>query len=168
MKKREITIDINTVRARLLAESGYMARSRSGMGMPDGVTGSILMTDDDKHAIDNWIRSAINETAYTIGQHFGQCSVNYVPSAEGGNATYIVSFIQPHNYPDKGIEQLGDCMSAFIAAAVQQQWSMIVKPDEANIAAVKVQENRTLMKALLTMRTRPTVEQTPDDNVIEL
>ena len=163
-----MTVNLNGIHAKLLAESGYTTRSRQALGAPDEVTESMLMTDDEKRILESWVRSALNEAAHTIGQHFGQCSVKRLATDGEEDKRYIISFPRPHNYPVAAIEQLKECVTELAIATAQQQWSMTVKPDEANIAAVRVQQARALMKGILTMRTRPSKGNIPTDNVIEL
>lgn len=166
METTIITIDSNEIESKLLAESGYTARSRSALGMPDEVARNMLMTGDEKRIIGNWIRSAVNEAAHIIGQHFGSCTAKQHTTAEG--CSYRITFSQPHNYPEDAVQQISDCVTELVTAIVQQRWSMTVKPDEASIPALRVQQMLSMMKRLLTMRQRPSKERGPSENVIEL
>ena len=168
MKKAEITISTGSIHSRLSAESGYTATARSASGIPETMTQRMLITDDERRVIDNWIRSSINEAAFLIGRHLGRCSVNYLP-ADGENAAkYILSFPQPHNYPTEAIMQLGECIAELTTGNVQQQWCMTVKPDETSIPALRVQQAQTRLKELLVMRSRPIPADGTGENIIGL
>ena len=152
----------------LSAESGYTATARSAAGIPEAMTQSMLITDDEKRVIDNWIRNSINEATFLIGRHLGRCSVNYLPDDGQNTAKYILSFPQPHNYPTDAIMQLGECIVELTTGNVQQQWCMTVKPDETSIPAFRVQQAQIRLKELLAIRSRPLPAEVTGEKIIGL
>jgi hypothetical protein len=166
MKYREIRINVEELYRRLFAESGYIAMSRSAMGVPDRIVDTMQATDDERRIIDNWIKSSVNETAHAINRHLGSCSVRHCKENDGQE--FIISFKAPHNYPDEAIGLLQECAMDLVFKRTMQQWNMAMKPDEASITAAGAQSDALRFRELLAQRDRPTKEKGKTENLIEL
>ena len=168
MKDREIRIDVEELYKRLFTESGYIAMSRSAMGVPDRLVDTMQTTDDERRIIDNWIKSCVNEIAHAINRYLGPCSVIFGKENGNNDLGFIISFKAPHNYPEEAIGLLQECAMDLVFKRTMQQWNMAMKPDEASITAAGAQSDALRFRELLAQRDRPTKEKGKTENLIEL
>lgn len=167
MKENRININSDALYSRLFTESGYISLSRSTMGIPDELSTIVQITEDDKRAIERYILSSINEVAHTISRYLSPASVRHLYDETAGKRDYTLSFMLPANYPDECRPMLEEAINDIIVDRTLQYWSMIVKPDEANIQAAKVQSNVGRLRELLALRKYPH-HNDESDNIIEL
>ena len=168
MKDREIRIDVEELYKRLFTESGYIAMSRSAMGVPDRLVDTMQTTDDERRIIDNWIKSSVNEIAHVINRYLGPCSVIFGKDNGNSDLGFTISFKAPHNYPEEATEMLQECAIDLVFKRTVQQWNMAMKPDEASITAAGAQADALRFRELLALRKRPTRENGKNENLIEL
>lgn len=167
MKENKININSDALYSRLFTESGYISLSRSTMGIPDELSSVVQITEDDKRAIERYISSSINEVAHTISRYLSPASVKYLCDATGGTTEYAISFTLPANYPDECRKMIEEAVNDIVVDRTLQYWSMMVKPDEANIQAAKVQSNVGRLRELLSLRKYPH-RNAGSNNIIEL
>lgn len=163
----EIRINVEELYKRLFTESGYIAHSRSAMGLYDSIVGIMNITDDERRIIDKWIRSSVNEIAHAINRYLSPCCAKYYNDDSSG-AEYVISFKIPHNYPKETVSLLQECAADLAFKRTMQQWNMAMKPDEANITATGAQADAIRFRELLAQRKKPAREEKRRENIIEL
>ena len=168
MEKITLQVDLDAVYKRLFKESSYVARSRSAMGLSDQLADSITLTGDERPVIEKWITSCVNEIVHSMNRYLGPCSATHRRTGENDAGQYTISVIAPHNYPDGLAMPIKECIIDFIFYNTMQHWYTIIKPDEANIMAVHLQESAARLRELLTHRKRPAKGYGKNENVIEL
>ena len=168
MKEVTITIEWNDIIGRIFAESGYAALARAKAGLPEQFTDILQVTEDDRRILKGYIRDSINEAAVTISRYLAPCSVKFIGNAGEEESLVYLTFTPPHNYPDRMLPALKECISALTVSRCLQYWVLTVKPDEANIHISKAQGELLHMRELLSARTRPVKESGTDDNIIEM
>ena len=155
MNTIRFTITRENVYNRVFATSAYTTRAREAMGIPSGITERMLLTADDRHIIDPMIDSSVNEIAGEIVRyHPGSC-IEF--TKDGDVEGYRFSINAPTNYPAGNADKLAGSIESYIANRTLQNWHISIKPDEANIAAIKAQNDAMTIQSMLTQRTKPTI-----------
>ncbi len=154
MNTIRFTITREDVYDKVFATSAYTARARETMGTPSGITERMLLTADDKRIIDPMIDGSVNEIAGEIARYHPGSSVGI--TGDGDGAGYQFSIATPVNYPAGNADKLTGCLESYIANRTLQNWYTGIKPDEANIFAIKAQNDAMIILAMLTQRTKPT------------
>ena len=155
MEKIEINIKSEDIYNRLYSESGSTSLSRTAMGLPDALAELIQITEDDKRVVDGYITSSVNEVSHTISRYLSPCSVRRIYDETLKANKYNLTFSLPDNYPQECTGMLEDAIIDVVKNRTMQYWSLIVKPDEANIQATKVQSDVGRLRELLAMRSYP-------------
>ena len=155
MNTIRFTITRENVYNRVFATSAYTTRARETMGIPSGITERMLLTADDKHIIDPMIDSSVNEIASEIVRyHPGSC-VEFTKESDAEGYQFCIN--APANYPAGNAGKLAGSIESYIANRTLQNWYISIKPDEANIAAVKAQNDAMTIQSMLTQRTKPAI-----------
>ena len=154
MNTIRFTITRENIHDKVFATSAYTARARETMGIPPGITERMLLTADDKRIIDPMIDGSVNEIAEEIARYHPGSSVGF--NGEGDEAGYQFSIATPANYPADNADKLAVSIGSYIANRTLQNWYTGIKPDEANIFAIKAQNDAMIIQAMLTQRTKPT------------
>lgn len=155
MNTIRFTITRENVYNRVFATSAYITRARETMGIPSGITERMLLTADDRHIIDPMIDSSVNEIASEIVRyHPGSC-VEFTKESDAEGYQFCIN--APANYPAGNAGKLAGSIESYIANRTLQNWYISIKPDEANIAAVKAQNDAMSIQSMLTQRTKPAI-----------
>lgn len=167
MKENIINIKSETLHSRLHSESGHISLSRSAMGIPDELSTVAQITEDDRRVTERYISSSINEVAHSISRYLSPANVKHLYDETTRTAEYTISFMLPSNYPDGCRKMIEDAVNDIVVDRTLQYWYMVVKPDEANIQAAKVQSDVGRLRELLAVRKQPH-RKSDSDNIIEL
>lgn len=154
MKNIKFVIKKENVYKHIFTASAYTARAREAMGIPRGMVERMVITADDKEAINPLIDNAINEAYGYIARYFANSNVNFTQDNDGGYYAFDIG--TPDNYPGGNSEKLAQCVESYIANSVLQHWYASIKPDEGSLIAVQAQNNAATMQLLLTQREKPT------------
>ena len=138
----------------VFATSAHTARAREAMGIPVDITGRMLLTADDKHVIAPLIDNSVNEVSCDIVRHHPGSSVEF--NRNGNDGEYLFNITVPMNYPTGNAGMLATIIGDYILNRTLQSWYTDIKPDEANAAATKAQNDAGTIQALLTQRIKPT------------
>ncbi len=156
MKEIEISISDKRLFERMKNESGKSALVKESAGQPSKLSARLIMTDDDKRLFDDYVLTAINECAVTIGHYLGECTVSH--DTEQDNNLYRIHrfcITIPANYPEGVTEALEDIITNIVFNRCMQQWYILVKSDDANLSAGKIQLCMKQLQELLALRKKP-------------
>lgn len=151
MNTIKIVITKEDIYGRLFATSAYTARAREAIGTPTGITERMQLTADDKAIIDPMIDSSINEILCYISRYHPGSSVE-----NNDNSEYRFCIPTPANYHTGNADKLAGSIKSYITNLTLQNWYTGIKPDEANIATAKAQNDAITIQAMLTQRAKPT------------
>ncbi len=153
MSTIKIVITKGNIYDRIFSTSAYTARARETLGLPDGIVERMQLTADDRHVIDPMIDSSADEIYGEITRYHPGSSVELTEYENGIN--YEFSIPVPFNYPTGNSDKLARSIESYIANRTLQNWYTGIKPDEANIAAAKAQNDAITIQTMLTQRIKP-------------
>lgn len=147
------TITKKDIYERIFATSAYTSRSREAMGIPAGIIERMQATADEKKLIEPLIDSSVDDAYTHIVRYFPGSTSQFTGDTQDGKYTFYIP--TPTEYPSGNSDRLKRCITSFIVNRTLQAWYTDVKPDEASIAATKVQSDAANIVQLLTQRTKP-------------
>lgn len=156
MKEYRFTINDSVIYKRIASESGFTALARKSAGHPDTLLKLTAITEDEKGFLDNYIPIAINECAAEITRYLAPCNVTEeaeILHSEHMAHTFI--FIQPDNFPDECLKAISDIVMEIVTYSILQQWYILVKSDDANNCALRLQTLDSQLRKLLSIRKKP-------------
>ena len=151
MESITFVITKEDVNRHICATSAHMTRSREAMGIPANIGERMLVTADNKEMIEPHIRNSVNKVFCDVVRYHPGSSVEFTQDG------FKFCINVPSNYPSETGEKLKSCIESYIANSTLQSWYTSIKPDEANIAAILVQNDAATTRQLLVQRTKPTV-----------
>lgn len=156
MKEITITINENDILSRLYSESGYAAYSRESMGEKGMLCDTVTVTEDNYPIIKEYIKLGLYDVVALISHHLSPCSIEHNgKNPITNNYEYLFKLNYPTNYPQHNTTIIKERTIGYTIARVLQEWSMLMKPDEANIHATRALENYNKLKEILSQREKP-------------
>ena len=140
---------------RIFATSAYTTRAREATGMPQSISGNMLLTADEKRIIDPLIENSINEIFSFIVCYHPGTSIDY--STDDNDGAYMFNIKTPANYPAGNEGKLAKSIESYVTNRTLQDWYTCMKPDEASLVAAKTQNDITTLQSLLTQREKPQI-----------
>lgn len=158
MKNLILEINREDVLEHIYKSSAYTARSREAMGIPVSVCDTMQATTDNANIIEPLLEKSVVETESIIREYF---QGNTIVQKEKENGIYYEFEIPvPCNFPEGCKANLEKLIGDYMAQRTMHQWYIVVKPDEAGIAATVVNETAANIRRLLTTREKPHMTST--------
>ena len=141
---------------RMKTESGKMAQAKLYAGQTEKLSAHTIITDDEKGYIDDYIPIAVNECATIINHYLGECRSSRIPDSENtGYHIYVLVIDIPANWPEEATPSLQEIVANIVCNRCLQQWYMLVRADETNSCAAKIQLYMKQLQDILSLRKRP-------------
>ena len=153
MKTVKFVITREDVYKRIFTTSAYTARAREAMGIPAAVAERMLITADDKEAVDPLIDNGMNAVLADIVRYHPGSSMEFTQDGYGGY--YMFHMKSAESYPTGNEEMLTQSIGSYVANRTLQNWYADIKPDEAAMTAAKMQNDAATIHLLLTRREKP-------------
>ena len=153
MKTVKFVITREDVYKRIFTTSAYTARAREAMGIPAAVAERMLITADDKEAVDPLIDNGMNAVLADIVRYHPGSSMEFTQDEYGGY--YMFHMKAAESYPTGNEEMLTQSIGSYVANRTLQNWYADIKPDEAAMTVAKMQNDATTIHLLLTRREKP-------------
>ena len=163
MEKIEIVINPECITERVCRESALLSKSRFAIGIPDALADIIPVTGDEYDIVEKFIEKKLGDIVSSIGHYMPMCTLT-----TRGDKKHTLTLTIPHNYPTENIGKLKSSIEEILFSGAMLEWSLLIKPDEANIHMNKVNETTAHLRALLSERKRPGIEKTERGNIIEI
>lgn len=154
MKEIELKISGKRLIDRMKAESGKTAQIKESAGQAESMSTQAILTDDEKELVNDYIKVAINESIVIINRHLGTCSYTYEPEDSMYNL-YILHVKTPENYPQGVVMSLEEVIYNTLLNRCLQQWYMLVRADDSNMCASKIQLYTQQLQETLSIRKKP-------------
>lgn len=169
MKKIKVKLKKSRLLERVQTHCYYTGEARKQIGFPEPLAAAIQASDDDTAQLNDHIGVAAGEVAKIVSRFLAACS-----TVENGNASHPDIFETefnlsvPDNFPDETISLLTTAIENYCVARTLQLWLAQHKPDESAIIANEAQQAMYNIRELLSVRKRPTIGNTPFENLIKI
>ena len=156
MTEISIVISHNDTMQRVYAETGYTAKARSNIGLSPELSDSMSASEDDSRILERCFISGAKDAAALITRYMTPCNIDIVrDDASNTIDEILLNFNVPRNFHPSVMTTLEKSVEDFIAGHIIQKWMMMMKPDEADIAALKLQTESIRIREMLAMRKKP-------------
>ena len=156
MKEIQLNINEKKLFERMKTESGKMAQAKLYAGQTEKLSAHTIITDDEKGYIDDYIPIAVNECATIINHYLGECRSSRIPDPENTvYHIYVLGIYIPVNWPEEATPSLEEIVANIVCNRCLQQWYMLVRADDANFCAAKIQLYIKQLQDILSLRKRP-------------
>ena len=153
MKTVKFAITREDVYKRIFTTSAYTTRAREALGIPAAVAERMLITADDKEAVDPLIDNGMNAVLADIIRYHPGSSMEFTQDEYGGY--YMFHMKAAESYPTGNEDMLEQSIISYAANRTLKDWYTNIKPDEVGTFAAKVQNDATTIHLLLTQREKP-------------
>ena len=151
MKEIELNIDGGRLFERMRTESGKAAQIKESDGQSEKLSTHSIGTNDEKELIEDYISTAVNECITIISNYLGTCK----PCEDSTPSDIRLCVAIPDNWAEEAVESLKDIVANIIYNRSLQQWYMLVKADDTNLCASKIQLYMKQLQEVLSIRKRP-------------
>ena len=155
MTNLNITISYKDTMRRVYTETGYTAQARSNVGLSPELSDSMSATEEDNRILENEFIAAAKDTSSLITRYMTPCDVKFIKDSKNVTDVTQLVFAVPDNFPSEVVSTLEKSIEEFITSHIIQRWVMIMKPDEANIHAIKMQNETIRIREMLAARKKP-------------
>ena len=156
MKEIQLNINGKKLFERMKAESGKMAQAKLYAGQTEKLSAHTIITDDEKGYVYDYFPIAVNECATIINHYLGECRSSRDADPENtGYHIYVLSIDIPANWPEDARTPLEEIVANIVCNRCLQQWYMLVRADDANSCAAKIQLYMKQLQDMLSLRKRP-------------
>ena len=156
MTEISIVISYSDTMQRVYAESGYTAKARNGIGLSPELSDSMSASEDDSMILERSFISGAKDAAALITRYMAPCYMDIIRNDDTDIIEEILlNFNAPRNFHPGVMTTLEKSVEDFIAGHIMQKWMMIMKPDEADIAALKLQNESIRIREMLATRKKP-------------
>jgi hypothetical protein len=151
MKEIQLSINGERLFERMKTESGKVAQIKESAGQSEKLSTHTIITNDEKEFVEDYISTAINECVTIISHYLGACRPceNSTPN----NINLCIAI--PENWAEDATESLKDIITNIIYNRSLQQWYMLVRADDTNLCASKIQLYMKQLQEVLSIRKRP-------------
>lgn len=150
MTEKQLDISRRTLIERIKAESGKSALVKQSAGQPDRLSTHTIVTENEREIIDDYISTAVNECAVTVEHYLGRCR-----REDKNDGTISLCVTIPENYPEEAVPILEDIVKNIVVNRCLQLWYMLVRADDGNACANKIQLHMKQLQETLALRKRP-------------
>lgn len=159
MKEQEFTVRENDIYHSMEAESSYIAQAGKNSGIPEALCMHSTFTMNEAAMLGREISAAADECAAAITRYLAPCTVTVeIDPADSTRRQHTFRLMLPGNYPEGSLEALIRSITATMLNRCMQQWYLMTRPDEANIYTARLQTSQTALRALLSARSKPSVQ----------
>lgn len=155
MTNLNITISYKDTMRRVYTETGYTAQARSNVGLSPELSDSMSATEEDKRILENEFIAAAKDAGSLITRYMTPCDVKFIKDSNNVTDVTQLVFAVPDNFPSEVVSTLEKSIEEFITSHIIQRWVIIMKPDEANIHAIKMQNETIRIREILAARKKP-------------
>ena len=156
MTEINIVIYYEDTLSRIYTETGYTSQARSNIGLSPELSDTMAATEDDSRILRNFFIGGVNEAATFMTRYMMPCTTTIVTNSKTKEIEEgIIDTTVPANYPSQAVIILEREVKEFITNYMMYRWMMTVKPDEAEITAVKLQNSTNRIREILATRKKP-------------